>query len=321
MNKRILSACVTAIALAGCNDTKPEAKQPTPIVQAMPVDPVVEVASAPSVIDAGTTLTIEPEIIEDLLGLAHEHRGSVDHLGRAKELRTLGDLEGALTEARRAVYDLPSDEETLSTIARLARLAGKKDLAAEAFGRLALVRPDDAVPLIQQARMLIAQGDVEGALKVGVEAVLRDPENPEGHQVVGRAQLSAGDLSPAITSFEKVVSIDPEHGWALNNLGFAYLRANENPKAVEVLTKAAELLPHVAYVHNNLGVALERVGRVEDAKLAYAKSTSLSPKYVKAQLNAARVAKAVIPGSVEEKGTDVGLEEEIDLPEVELSGE
>jgi Flp pilus assembly protein TadD len=75
----------------------------------------------------------------------------------------------------------------------------------------------------------------------------------------------------------------------MNNLGLAYLRSDQNQKAVEILTQAAEFLPQVAYVQNNLGVALERVGQVGEAKLAYARATSLSPKYVKAQLNAKRV--------------------------------
>jgi predicted RNA polymerase sigma factor len=64
---------------------------------------------------------------------------------------------------------------------------------------------------------------------------------------------------------------------------------------VEVLERAAELLPHVAYVHNNLGVALERVGRGDEAKTAYQRAMDLSPKYVKARLNAARVAKVIVP--------------------------
>jgi tetratricopeptide (TPR) repeat protein len=81
----------------------------------------------------------------------------------------------------------------------------------------------------------------------------------------------------------------------MNNLGFAYLRANENAKAVEVLTPASEKLTTVAYVHNNLGVALERMGRKDEAKAAYLHAMDLSPKYVKARVNADRVARSEVP--------------------------
>jgi Flp pilus assembly protein TadD len=116
--------------------------------------------------------------------------------------------------------------------------------------------------------------------------------------VIGRAELAEGDLSGAIASFKKAIELVPDHGYALNNLGYALLRANLNDEAVDVLEHAAEILPNVAYVHNNLGVAYERVGREEEAEAEYTRSASLSPKYVKAQVNSARMkrlASAVSP--------------------------
>ena len=296
MNKKILAACVAALSLAGCNrtqvDAKPVAAAPAPrpapaVVVAMP-------APAPAFIaDAGAMTQAESQAAEpDPLGISHDHRGKADHLGRARQMKTEGDLAGALTEARRAVFDNPADEEALATAARFARQTGQKEIAAAAYGRLAELRKDDAIPVIAHARVLIAMKDYEGAVMVGSDALVRDGTNPEGFQVVGMAYLAAGDLTSAIGMFEKVIALSPDHGWAQNNLGFALLRSNQNQRAVEVLTRAAELLPNVAMVHNNLGVALERCGRVDEAKAAYSMSTSLSPKYVKAKVNSARVAKA-----------------------------
>jgi Flp pilus assembly protein TadD len=234
------------------------------------------------------------------LPLAHEHLSRINHVTRAGTLRELGDLSGALTEYRRALYDTPDDEESLRMIARLGRLTGQAPLSVLAFERLGQLRPDDASPLVQQARLLTELGRYTDAVHVGTQALTRDFEEPEAYQVLGLAHLAAGEHSEAILRFQQAVHLAPEHGHALNNLGLAYLRTNQNTQAAEVLARAAALLPHVAHVHNNLGVAYERLGRTEEAQAAYSHATRLSPRYVKARVNASRmnkVARLDVPSS------------------------
>lgn len=225
----------------------------------------------------------------DALALPHEHLSRVNHLARARTLRELGDFSGALTECRRALHDAPEDEVALVALTDLGRLAGQPELAVLAFERLAELNPDEASPLVQQARLLVSLGRYADAVRAGEEALLRDPEEPEAYNALGRAHLAAGALPEALLRFQQAVHLAPDHGHALNNLGFALLRANENAKAAEVLTRAAARLPHVGYVHNNLGVAQERLGRTAEAQAAYATATRLSPRYVKARLNADRM--------------------------------
>jgi Flp pilus assembly protein TadD len=215
----------------------------------------------------------------------------VNHLARARTLRELGDLSGALTECRRALHDAPENEEALRTLARLGPLSEKTELAVLALEQLGRLHPEEASLLVQQARLLLSLGAHAEAIRVAEEAASREPEEPEAYQVLGRAHLAAGDLSSAILRFQQAVHLDPEHGYALNNLGLAWLRANENARAAEVLSRAAELLPHVAYVHNNLGVAYERLGRIDEAQAAYAHATRLSPRYVQARVNVDRMNK------------------------------
>lgn len=300
MKTKLIAACCAALSLAACDEGGPPktrmpvvmksdvvtTAKPLPPPVTIPV-PQVEVAK----VDAG---------FSDPLVIAHDSP-TVDHLARAKTLAGEGDVKGALTESRRALFSSPTDEEALTFTAKLARRAGQSEIAVEAYGRLASIQVDDATPLIQQARAQLAMKDHAGAIIAGREAIARDEGNPEAWQVTGLGQLGLGELSGAIASFKKVVELEPNHGWALNNLGFAYLRANENDQAVEVLERAAELLPHVAYVHNNLGVALERTGRGEEAKTAYQHAMDLSPKYVKARINAARVARAGVPEDAAEE--------------------
>ncbi len=289
MKKKILSALVALLAVAGCEEPQKVVLRPPPQKKEQPVELAAKPSPKP---DAGQLTQAEPvpEVPTDKLAIAHD-QPKVDHFARAEELKGIGDFGGALTEARRALYTDPSDEDVLRFIAKIAPRVGKSDLAAEAFGRIAAEHPDDAVPLIAQTRALITARDYKAAMSTGRAAVKLDAENVEAWQALGRAHLSAGDLQSAIVAFEKAVEIDPRHGYALNNLGLAYLRANENAAAAQVLERAVEVLPHVAYAHNNLGVAYERLGHVDEAKEAYSRATALSPKYVKAKVNSARVAK------------------------------
>ncbi len=300
--KHKIIAALAALSITACTETTPPSKPVSVIpskVEPKPLARVVEVR------DAGAPLTVAPtEPIVDPLVLAHDTNG-VDHLGRARQLASDGDVKGALVEARRALFSTPSDVETLMTVAKLSRRAGQPQLAADAWGRVAALTPDDATPVIQQARARMQFKDFVGAVTSGREAIARDAGSAEAFQVTGIAQLAQNELSGAIASFEKAVELEPNHGWALNNLGFACLRANMNERAAAVLERASEQLPHVAYVQNNLGIALERVGRGDEAKAAYQHAMDLSPKYVKARINAARVARAPQQGEVIEGELDV----------------
>lgn len=288
VKKTLLTA---ALALSACTEKPEPTVAPLPKVAVLPVE-----AKKP---DAGHLAVVEPvQAPLDTVGLAHDQQ-AVDHLARAKGLEASGDYGGALAESRRAAYSFPTDPETLSTVARLAKKAKAMQVAADAYARLAEVQVDDAQPLIGEARVLLSMKQYGPALTAARGAIARDSGQPEAFQAAGRACLSMDDLPCAISSFEKAVSLAPEHGYALNNLGLAYLRANENAKAVDALEKAAEVLPSVAYVQNNLGVAYERAHRTDEAKQAFLTATTLSPKYVKAQLNAERLAKAPTTGDVE----------------------
>lgn len=299
--KKKIIAALAALSITACTEpsTPPQSVIPSKVAVA-PVARVVEVR------DAGAPLVVVPkeEVHVDPLVVAHDSK-DIDHLGRAKALAGEGDVKGGLLEARRALFTTPSDVETLTTVAKLARRAGQAELSAEAWGRIAALTPEDALPLIQQARAMIQLKDYAGAVVAGREAIARDPGNAEAFQVTGIGQLSMNELTGAISSFQKAVELNPNHGWAQNNLGFACLRANENEKAAAALESAAALLPHVAYVHNNLGVALERLGRKDEAKAAYQQAMDLSPKYVKARINAARVAKAPVEALEDEVMSDV----------------
>lgn len=329
MKKKILAAAIAAICLGGCTEkpteaepkkshaASPVAEQKTVIAaKAEKVPPVEEVEAATTEVAEVIAEKVMRET-DDGLPLEHTHTKKVDHLSRAIALKESGDFDGALTEARRAIFDEPANDQALRFIARAAQLVGQKEYVAAAWGRIAKLNQGDANALVQYSRALVNTGDFEGAVKIAKEAVAVDATSAEPHQAMGRAYLAAGNLQEAIDSFHKAIELDPEHGYAMNNLGFAYLRANQNANAAFILEKAAELLPYVAYVQNNLGVALERMGRNEEAKAAYQKAMDLSPKYVKARINSARISKvAKVSDDVPVDAAPIPVDQTTDVPDM-----
>ena len=294
MSKRLLAIPLAAALVAGCQKSPPPSP---PVTEAKP--PVAAAAPAPA-----TPNVVAPKPTGapvDTLALPRSGPPGVDHVARAEKLRGDGDTAGALIEARRALADDGENVDALSLIAQLARASGQATIAAEAYERLGRVDPEDAVPMVQAARMRLVAGNVEAAEALARSAVGRDEGNVEAWQALGRAQLGSGNLAGAIHSLEQARTLEPSHGWVLNNLGFAYLRASRNPEALEVLERSAELLPEAAVVHNNLGVARERTGDLDGAREAYARSALLAPKYVKARVNGERTAML-------RSGADAGVE-------------
>ncbi len=277
-------------ALSACQKSSPLVPPPpSPAPEATRARPeAAALATAPDAGPSATPLTAVANSV--VLGLPHTDGVDVDHLARARARRAEGDTLGALAEARRQLTDSPKDEDALEMVGRAAQSLGQLGLAAAAFEQLGQVRDDDAVPLIQAARMHLLAHDEVGAARLAAQALARDDGNVEAYQVLGRAALVEGDLPHAIEWLEQARTLAPAHGWVLNNLGFAYLRAAENGKALETLQRAAELLPEAAVVQNNLGVALERDGRTAEANAAFEKSATLSPGYTRANVNRARLA-------------------------------
>jgi hypothetical protein len=165
--KRFLAVPLAAALVAGCE------KSPTPapaVSQVRLPVPAATPAPAPAVVSApkptGTAV--------DILALPRSGPPGVDHVARAEKLRDDGDTAGALIEARRALTDDAENADALALISQLARASGQMTMAAQAYERLGRIDPEDAVPMVQAARMRLAAGNVEAAEALARTAVSRD---------------------------------------------------------------------------------------------------------------------------------------------------
>ena len=214
MFSRIGTMSLAALLSAGCGErmqgpTRPAAIQ---IEQAIPR------------IQAGAS---EMLAAASPVGLRHFEAGRIDHLSRAQDLQAQGDLAGALVEARRAAADDQDDLSALEMVANLARAQGDREVEIDALVELSRRKSDAVKPLLRAARLMLEEGDARGALFEATLAIAREPEEAEGYQLRGRAELMQGELAEAALDFESAVILDPRHSYAFNNLGYALSVLNQ----------------------------------------------------------------------------------------------
>ena len=97
-------------------------------------------------------------------GLIQSHPGDPDHwLGRGLAMSRQGQWRAAAQDLEKAVALAPAYADAWSALADVYRWNDQAAAAADAYGRLAALRPDDAQVQVLRARSLLAANDVGGA--------------------------------------------------------------------------------------------------------------------------------------------------------------
>jgi tetratricopeptide (TPR) repeat protein len=98
-------------------------------------------------------------------------------------------------------------------------------------------------PVLERAAEASNRKDWTGAQSILKEAVARDPNNPEYHNMYAY-NLRKGanpDMSLVFQHYNEALRIDPKHKGANEYLGEAYLMVNNLPKAKEQLATLDKL--------------------------------------------------------------------------------
>ncbi|MGF7210949.1 putative O-linked N-acetylglucosamine transferase (SPINDLY family) [Skermanella aerolata] len=200
-----------------------------------------------------------------------------------------GRLDEAALACRQALDFSPSPS-ALQVIGQVGVQAGDWDLAADAFGALMGVRPDDpdivleygiacrhrgrleeaadayrrAIDLdpsmveawVNLGHVLMSGRDAAGAAGAFAAAASMAPDLAATHASLGMALLGAGDPAGAESAFRDSVARDPASGAALAGLGTALLRQGRLSEALDVHRHAAALDPASASAWHDLALAL-----------------------------------------------------------------
>lgn len=175
----------------------------------------------------------------------------------------------------------PEYLQALETARQFLQKPNKTDrdyqLAAEQLLHAARLQVDEAEPHIGLARVHIAKHRTNDALTESdlALALARKTQLSRAHNTKGRAELQRGAYDAAIASFKAATESDRNNIWAWNNIGYAEILRKNYAAAVEPLMKATRSKSATGYMFSNLGVALEQIGRLDEAKVAFAKGGEL----------------------------------------------
>jgi TolB-like protein/DNA-binding winged helix-turn-helix (wHTH) protein/Tfp pilus assembly protein PilF len=187
------------------------------------------------------------------------------HLVRAKVL-AFTDLAAAEVAYREGLRLAPSDASGYEGLASvLYQDPRRRDEALALLERARRLSPlDPRFDVTKAVFLLYGRSDREGAGRLLLEALQKQPLYPPALARLGELQWLLGRPAEAVRHLEQALKLDPRAEWALRVLVLAYLDLGDEPAARDVIAKAPQPVPI-----RELPLALYRREWARAAELAY----------------------------------------------------
>lgn len=143
--------------------------------------------------------------------------------------------------------------------------------------------------LCQHARQAIAQGAIEDARQLYLEALGLRSDAPDVHYGLATVCFLLNDLESAAYHFKEVTRLDPIRPGAHINLGAVYNRLEEYENAIKSLRRGIQLDPKRAEGYYNLGLVYRNMGQHNLAVQSYMEATRINPRMIDAHYNLANL--------------------------------
>jgi len=173
----------------------------------------------------------------------------VDHINKAKELESAGNLDEAIEEYKKAFQVNPKNYFIQIEIGNLLAMQNKLEEACGYFRRSHRYFPDN-----------------EG-IKEGLVFCLH---------AIGNEYQSYKKFDLAVAAFEEAIAYQPQNADLLYNCGNAFYAMNDYKKALPLYQKAISLQKS-ADTHNNLGNTYRQLGQFNKAKEHYILAIDANP--------------------------------------------
>ena len=232
----------------------------------------------------------------------------------ARQLRALGELDGALSAVSKAIEQRPND----ATLFRLRGLIhgdrgedhrargelerahfldpSNPELAMELGLVLARLGSEDkALPLLAATW---ERGDAPASVALALAKTYRDlgrlddaqsvletarAQHPEDHDVVLQLALlfeQRGDFDRAVVAYREVTRLRADVPEALDRAARMYIKLDMPDEAVQTLEQLLRARPNDAGAYFELGTAYGKLGNESDAIASYARAAELRPGHL-----------------------------------------
>ena len=130
---------------------------------------------------------------------------------------------------------------------------------------------------LNDAQACLARRDLDGAERLCVEMLERQPASFEALYLLGAVKHAQGHLAAALDAITRALEANPPSPEALINHGMLLARLERRQEALASFDRALAVRPQFAEAHNGRGCVLLDMGRHDDALACFAQALALRP--------------------------------------------
>ncbi|MDO8648651.1 MAG: tetratricopeptide repeat protein [Candidatus Peregrinibacteria bacterium] len=147
------------------------------------------------------------------------------------------------------------------------------------FTNVLRVHPESAIAMNNIGFLRLTEGNIEEALPLFEEAVMRNPEYVDAYVNLGATYGRASRYDDAEDALKKALAIDPTEAQAHYNLAGVHQERANNEGAIQEYEKTIELRPSHAPAHYQLALLYLKFGREAEARATYEELLEIDPTY------------------------------------------
>ena len=260
--KRGLMAALVMCAAAGCGDRPPSQQQSLQqarsalaakqyqaagialksYLQAQPQDAEARLLLASALLESNDFVSAEKELRKALeLGISRER---VEPM-LARALIEQGEFKKLVQEIdAKRVNDVSARAEVLASLGRAYLGIGEQELASQQFVAALKLQPTLPAAMLGAVRILIANGELDAALRSLNDLLARDPQLADGFALRAGMLRERGQLAEAAADYQQVLKLKPDDINARANLVMVLIdqqKIAEAKQQVEQLRKRSPL--------------------------------------------------------------------------------